>query len=97
MSSTPNSSTDDRAGLPVSGFGEVQGSTVQILPGESEPMAGGMMVSYSPVAMAQRAARFRSLLFRQWLGVAISLAISVVWWLIFSPELYSLLFWLLIF
>ena len=29
-----------------------------------------------PVAMAQRAARFRSLLFRQWLGVAISLAIS---------------------
>ena len=60
-------------------------------------MAGGMMVSYSPVAMAQRAARFRSLLFRQWLGVAISLAISVVWWLIFSHELYSLLFWLLIF
>lgn len=81
----------------MSGFGEVQGSTVQILPGESEPMAVGMMVSYSPVAMAQRAARFRLLLFRQWLGVAISLAISVVWWLIFSPELYSLLFWLLIF
>ena len=82
----------------MSGLGEVQGPTVQVLPGESEPLAiGGMMVSYSPVAMAQRAARFRSLLFRQWLGVAISLAISVVWWLIFSPELYSLLFWLLIF
>ncbi|MGB3955984.1 MAG: hypothetical protein WBL05_12000 [Brooklawnia sp.] len=60
------------------------------------PASGGMMVSYSPVAMAQRAARLRSLLFRQWLGVVISAVISVVWWLIFKPEPDSLLFWLLI-
>lgn len=57
---------------------------------------GGMLVSYSPVAMAQRAARFRGLLLRQWLGVAISALISVAWWYLFRPEPYSLLFWLLI-
>ena len=81
----------------MSGFDQVEAPTVQVLLAESDsPAAGGMLVSYSPVAMAQRAARFRALLFRQWLGVAISVVISVVWWLIFSPELYSLLFWLLI-
>lgn len=55
-----------------------------------------MLVSYSPVAMDQRAASFRGLLPRQWIGVAISVVISVVWWLIFKPELFSVLFWLLI-
>lgn len=55
-----------------------------------------MLVSYTPVAMARRVAMLRSLMLRQWLGVGISLLISVVWWFIFRPEIYSLLFWLLI-
>ena len=57
---------------------------------------GGMLVSHSPVAMAQRAAGFRSLLFRQWMGVAVSLGISAVWWLLFKPPQGSFLFWLLV-
>lgn len=55
-----------------------------------------MLVSYSPVAMAQRAAGFRKLLFRQWFGVFISAAISGLWWFFFRPETFSFLFWLLI-
>lgn len=55
-----------------------------------------MLVSYTPVAMAQRAAKIRSLLFRQWLGVGISLLLGAVWWFLFKPAVFSLLFWLLI-
>lgn len=72
------------------------GLPTQTLPSSGPAPGGGMLVGYTPVAMTKRAAMIRKLMFRQWLGVGISLLISVVWWLIFRPEVDSLLFWLLI-
>lgn len=60
------------------------------------PAAGGMLVSYSPVAMAQRAARFRSALNRQTISLVISVVISGGLWFFYRPGPKTLFFWLLV-
>lgn len=60
------------------------------------PTGGGMLVSYSPVAMAQRAAGIRALLIRSTIGLVISVVISGLWYYFFRPEPTSFLFWLLV-
>jgi len=60
------------------------------------PTSGGMLVSYSPVAIAQRAARFRSTLNRRTISLVISAVFSGVLWFFYRPGPATLFFWLLV-
>ncbi|WIY82318.1 hypothetical protein [Propionimicrobium sp. PCR01-08-3] len=56
----------------------------------------GMLVSYSPIAIAQRAGGIRKNLDRTTIMGVISLIITVALYLYFKPETTSVFFWLLI-
>lgn len=58
---------------------------------------GGMLVSYTPVAMAQRTARLGRALIKRAIMSVISLVITIVFFVIFKPEPKEIVFWLLIF
>lgn len=63
------------------------------------PPAGsgvGMLVSYTPVAMAQRTAKLGRAILRRVIGFAISLAITVAFFIFYTPEPNTIVFWLLI-
>lgn len=56
----------------------------------------GMMVSYTAEPLANRAAMLRSAMRRRIFSVVLSAIISVVYFLIFRPEVGSFFFWLLL-
>ncbi|WP_341728082.1 hypothetical protein [Brooklawnia sp.] len=60
------------------------------------PTEAGMLVSYSPVAMAKRAAGIRKNLDRSTVGGVISLVITGVIYYFARPETTSAFFWLLV-
>ena len=67
-------------------------------PAEPPPLpdGGGMLVSFSPVALAQRTAKLLRQVWFRVFGLVLSVVISVVWYVLVAPERDSILFWLLI-
>ena len=65
-------------------------------PGQSVQPIGGVLVSYTPVALAQRAAALRTVMVRRIVGLAIGIALLLLFVLSGSVQVGGMWFWVLV-